>query len=70
MTTTYISLSKNYFLFPVPVIFVAPYGFNWANQYLASLNMLSVSVYQACFIIIHTFLFTGMTMFTYKKIEK
>ena len=45
----------------VPAIFVAPYGCSWANQNLASPNMLSVSLYRAWFI--HTFLFTGKTMF-------
>ena len=48
-------------LIPVRAIFVAPYGCSWANQYLASPNMLSVSLYRAWFI--HTFLFTGKAMF-------
>ena len=52
-------------LIPVRAIFVAPYGCSWANQYLASPNMLSVSLYRAWFI--HTFLFTGKAMFIKKK---
>ena len=48
-------------LIPVLAIFVAPYSCSWANQYLASPNMLSVSLYRAWFI--HTFLFTGKALF-------
>ena len=54
-------------LIPVRAIFVAPYGCSWANQYLASPNMLSVSLYRAWFI--HTFLFTGKAMFIQETIQ-